>query len=75
MLPLVRSSLGVRQLRRSETYRAVVRGLNVQNDQERHDILKKLYALMQEHTEDLARIIVRACSRKVMLNLTVITDA
>ncbi|KAI0732824.1 succinic semialdehyde dehydrogenase [Fomitopsis betulina] len=24
---------------------------------ERHDILKKLYALMQEHTEDLARII------------------
>lgn len=52
-----------------------MRGLNVQNDQERHDILKKLYALMQEHTEDLARIIVRACSRKVMLNLTVITDA
>lgn len=26
--------------------------------QERHDILKKFYALMQEHAEDLSRLIV-----------------
>lgn len=28
--------------------------------QSRHDILMKLFGLMQEHAEDLARIIVRA---------------
>lgn len=59
MLLPVRSSRGARQQPRFETRRTTfVQELMNHSTQERHDILKKFYALMQEHTEDLARIIV-----------------
>ena len=60
MLLPVRSSRGARQQPRFELgLTAFVHNLMTHSTQERHDILKKFYALMQEHTEDLARIIVR----------------